>query len=82
MVRAPHLVCYDIASDKARRRAFKMLGAQGRALQRSVFLVRLDSRCATALENELREMIGPGDAILVARLASAEGLPMPEVVII
>ena len=81
-MRKPHLVCYDIADDKARRRAFGMLKARGRALQKSVFLVRLSGREISRLEAKLHRLSGPGDAILVVRIHESVSLPRPDVIIL
>ncbi|WP_068316295.1 CRISPR-associated endonuclease Cas2 [Aliiruegeria sabulilitoris] len=81
-MRSPHLVCYDIASDRTRRRAFKTLRARGEALQRSVFLVRTCPKGAERLERDLRALAGPGDAVLVVRVVEGAALPRPEPLIV
>ncbi|MGR3467490.1 MAG: CRISPR-associated endonuclease Cas2 [Shimia sp.] len=81
-MRRPHIVAYDIADDRARRRIFKRLDARGTALQRSVFLLRLTPRAARSFEAELRAQVSRGDRILVVAVAEDPALPRPEALIV
>jgi CRISPR-associated endonuclease Cas2 len=76
-MRYPFIICYDIVSDRERRQVFTRLSAKGRALQKSVFLVRMMPKEATRFEAQLTGLISPGDSILVVPVQRDTSLSGP-----
>jgi CRISPR-associated endonuclease Cas2 len=76
-MRRPFIICYDIVSDRERRQVFTKLSAQGHALQKSVFLVRMMPKEAAQFEGQLTRMISPGDSILVVPVQQKVSLSGP-----
>lgn len=74
-MRRPFIICYDIASDRQRRRVFSKLSCKGYAAQRSVFLLRMAPAEAPRLEAQLTQMISPGDSVLVLPVLQDASLP-------
>jgi CRISPR-associated protein Cas2 len=73
-MRITYLVCYDIAEDKRRDRAFKVCKNHGIHLQFSVFECDLNGIEFTALQRELTEVISvDDDQVLFVSLGPAEG---------
>lgn len=72
-MRTTYLVCYDIAHDRRRDRAFKICRNHGTHLQFSVFECDLNASELSGLQRELRGVIAPAeDQVLFVSLGSAE----------
>lgn len=65
MAKMLHVFCYDVSSDKARRRIAGRLEDQGLRVQGSVFEVRIDRAGAARLARSLARHLGPGDSLRV-----------------
>jgi CRISPR-associated protein Cas2 len=73
-MRITYLVCYDIAEDKRRDRAFKVCKNHGVHLQFSVFECDLNGSELTTLQRELADVISvDDDQVLFVSLGPAEG---------
>jgi CRISPR-associated protein Cas2 len=73
-MRSTFLVCYDIANDRRRDRAFKVCKNHGAHLQFSVFECDLNPAELAGLQRELTELIShTEDQILFVSLGPAEG---------
>lgn len=73
-MRYTYLVCYDIAEDKRRDRAFKVCKNHGEHLQFSVFECDLTATELAGLQRELNEVISQTeDQVLFVSLGPAEG---------
>ena len=69
-----HVVCYDVANDKRRRRLVRELEAFGIRVQESVFECWLDDAQRRRLERLLASAIRPGhDRLALYRLAGEPG---------
>ncbi len=60
---ALHVIAYDIADDRRRRRIAALLEEQCVRVQERVFEVRLAARAARALMGRLEAAAGPGDSV-------------------
>ncbi len=58
-------VAYDISSDKIRTNVFKRLKKSGKAVQKSVFILKLGKKERQLIETFLRGVIEDGDSYLV-----------------
>lgn len=67
MARAEMLAvfCYDVASDRARRRVATLLEQHAIRVQHSVFEARLTPRAAARLANQAARELGPADSLRV-----------------
>lgn len=73
-MRTTYLICYDIAEDKRRDRAFKICKNYGTHLQFSVFECDLNGTELAGLQRELGEVIlHTEDQVLFVSLGPAEG---------
>lgn len=73
-MRNTYLVCYDIADDKRRDRAFRVCKNHGLHLQFSVFECDLNGSELAGLQRELTEVISMNeDQVLFVSLGPAEG---------
>jgi CRISPR-associated protein Cas2 len=73
-MRNTYLICYDIADDKRRDRAFKVCKNHGIHLQFSVFECDLNAMELTGLQRELGAVISlADDQVLFVSLGPAEG---------
>ena len=78
--------CYDVASNKARRRMAELLEDKGTRVQKSVFEVRCSLEKAEGLLQRLLAERCPGDSVRMyclteearARSRAAGGAPIPE----
>ena len=69
-----HVVCYDVANDKRRRRLVRELEAFGIRVQESVFECWLDDAQRRRLERALTSVIHPGhDRLATYRLGGEPG---------
>lgn len=59
------LIAYDIADDRRRRRAARLLEKRGIRLQRSVFVAEGGAGTLRALERELEDLLEEGDSLLI-----------------
>ena len=72
-MRNTYLVCYDIADDKRRDRAFKVCKNHGIHLQFSVFECDLNATELAGLQRELLDVISQtDDQVLLVSLGPAE----------
>lgn len=73
-MRHTYLICYDIADDKRRDRAFKICKDHGVRLQFSVFECDLNSAELAGIQNRLAEAISmTEDQVLFVCLGPCEG---------
>lgn len=73
-MRTTYLVCYDIAEDKRRDRAFRVCKNHGVHLQFSVFECDLNGAELASLQRELTEVISlEDDQVLFVSLGPTEG---------
>jgi CRISPR-associated protein Cas2 len=73
-MRITYLVCYDIAEDKRRDRAFRVCKNHGVHLQFSVFECDLNATELAGLQRELQAVISMADdQVLFVSLGPAEG---------
>jgi CRISPR-associated protein Cas2 len=73
-MRNTYLICYDIADDKRRDRAFRVCKNHGMHLQFSVFECDLNGSELAGLQRELTDVISMDeDQILFVSLGPAEG---------
>jgi len=73
-MRITYLVCYDIAEDKRRDRAFRVCKNHGVHLQFSVFECDLNATELAGLQRELLEVISKTeDQVLFVSLGPTEG---------
>lgn len=78
--------CYDVRTNRARRRVADALEAAAVRVQQSVFEARMDPRAAARLAQEAARWLEPGDSLRVyavgdagLRRSMAFGpLPLPE----
>jgi CRISPR-associated protein Cas2 len=60
-----YLICYDITDNKRRAKVFSILEKNGLKLQRSVFLIDLNSNQYILLKNKLINSISNNDIIVL-----------------
>jgi CRISPR-associated protein Cas2 len=73
-MRNTYLICYDIADDKRRDRAFRVCKNHGMHLQFSVFECDLNGSELAGLQRELGDVISMDeDQVLFVSLGPAEG---------
>jgi CRISPR-associated protein Cas2 len=78
--------CYDVESDRARRRVATILETRSVRVQKSVFEVRLSAKDADRLFDQVREALDPGDSLRMYALSAtglgrcrcSGGAPIPE----
>lgn len=58
-MKAPYLVCYDIADDKRLARIYRLMKGKGLHLQYSVFYCILTPQQLKNLKNDIRKLIHP-----------------------
>lgn len=58
-----HVICYDIADNKRRRRVAALLEEQAARVQESVFELRITSAAAKRLLEALKKECGQGDSL-------------------
>lgn len=66
-----HLISYDIADNKRRRRIAERLEERAARVQESLFELRITTRAARALMAELVALSGSGDSIRVYAVPDA-----------
>ena len=62
---------YDISSNKARRKAAKLLEDAASRVQKSVFETRMTHQKAAAVAQRVAALLGPGDSLRVYALGDA-----------
>lgn len=64
-------VCYDIADDRRRRKASKVLEAFGKRVQRSVFECEIEQRQFVTMRQKLSQIVAEGDRVRYYRLCGS-----------